>query len=127
VDDQWLDELNENPAMSFSTYVPTLAPEEHYEPRLGPRVWAGAILMSASFGFLLLAGCFAIGILIVINPSSVNGQPPPDAFAARSPEELTFLVTLYILTGLSVLAAAVLFFMGLVGLVRILYGKATHA
>ena len=114
--------------MSFSTYVPTLAPDERYEPRLGPRVWAGAILMMASFGFFLLAGCFAIGILIVLNPSSLNGAPPPPGSSiALAPEEVTFLVTLYVLAGLSVLAAAVLFFVGLAGLVRILYGKAAPA
>jgi hypothetical protein len=113
--------------MSFSSYVPTLAPEERPEPRLGPRVWAGAILMSASLGFVLLAGCFAIGVLIVLNPSSLNGAPPPPGTTiSLAPEEVTFVITLYVLAGLSVLAAAVLFCVGLVGLVRILYGKTAH-
>jgi hypothetical protein len=112
--------------MSFSHSIPTLAPDEHDEPRLGPRVWAGAILIVASLGFFLLAGCFAIGILILLNPSSLNGKPPPSA-PALSAEETTFLITLYVLAGLSVVAAAVLFFLGLTGLVRILFGKTAPA
>jgi hypothetical protein len=114
--------------MSYSSYVPTLAPDEHYEPRLGPRVWAGAILIAASLGFFFLAGCFAVGILILLNPSSLSGAPPPPGSTlALSAEEVTFMVTLYILTGLSVLAAGILFFVGLAGLVRILFGKAAPA
>jgi hypothetical protein len=109
--------------MSYFHSIPTLAPDEHDQPRLGPRVWAGAILIAASLGFFLLAGCFAIGILILLNPSSLNGKPPPSA-PVLSAEELTFLITLYAFAGLSVLAAAVLFLLGLTGLVRILYGKA---
>ncbi|HEV3024128.1 MAG TPA: hypothetical protein VGX76_16745, partial [Pirellulales bacterium] len=97
--------------------------DEQDGPPLGPRVWAGGILMAASFGFFLLAGCFAIGILILLNPSSLNGKPPPSA-PALSAEEMTLLVALYAFAGLSVLAAAVLFLLGLTGLVRILYGKA---
>ena len=116
--------------MSFSSYVPTLAPEERFEPRLGPRVWAGAILMSASLGFVLLGGCFAMGILTVLNPRGFNGMPngvaSTDPPPPLSPEEFTFVVALYALAGLSVLAAAVLFCVGLVGLVRILYGKTAH-
>jgi hypothetical protein len=108
--------------MSFSHSIPTLAPDERSEPSLAPRVWAGAILMVGSFGFFFLAGCFAIGILVLLDPASLNGA------AATSPpvlsdQEATFLVTLYVLIGLSVLASGFLFFVGLVGLVRILYGK----
>src|SRR5690349_11408209 len=108
--------------MSFSHYVPTLAPDEQPEPRLAPRVWAGAILMVASLGFFVIGGCFALGILVLLNPSGLNGNPAPSALSG---EETTLLVTLYVLAGLSVVAAAVLFLLGMVGLVRVLHGKAT--
>ena len=111
--------------MSFSRSIPTLAPDERYDPPLGPRVWAGAILLLSSLGFFFLAGCFAMGILALVNPQSLNGPSPPtlpDAVALSS-QQVTFLVTLYVLAGLSVLASSVLFFMGMVGLVRILYSK----
>ncbi len=110
--------------MSFSRSIPTLAPEER-DPPLGPRVWAGAILMTASVGFFLLAGCFTLGILILLNPSSLNGKPapaPPDL----SSSETALLFTLYGLAGACVLAAAILFVGGLIGLVRILYSR-SHA
>jgi hypothetical protein len=108
--------------MSFSQSIPMLAPDERPEPSLGPRVWAGAILMLASLGFFFLAGCFAIGILEWLNPGNLNGVAPTSPLVL-SGEEATFVVTLYVLVGLSVLASGVLFFVGLVGLVRILQGK----
>jgi hypothetical protein len=111
--------------VSFTHYTPGLAPEERYDPPLGPRVWAGAVLMVASLGFIFLAGCFTLGILAIVKPQALWG---PGVFAAGPPaamssEEFAFMVTLYVLTGACVLAAGLLFFLGLTGLVRILLGN----
>jgi hypothetical protein len=111
--------------MSFYTPIPTLAPDEQQGPPLGPRVWAGAILMASSVLFLLLGGCFAVGILILLDPTGVNGgqTTPPDL----SPDQQIFLLALYVLAAMSVLASGMLFFIGILGLVRILYGKTGHS
>jgi hypothetical protein len=113
--------------VSFTHYTPGLAPDERYDPPLGPRVWAGAILMAASLGFIFLAGCFTLGILVIVNPPGLAGPAgAPAAPAARadlSGQDFAFMLTLYALTGVCVLAAGLLFFLGLTGLVRILMGK----
>ena len=113
--------------MSYSSYSPGLAPEERIDPPMGPRVWAGAVMIVSSLGLIFLAGCFTLGILIMLNPPALAGplaaSAPPVERAPLSPEDIAFMVTLYILTGLCTLAAAVLFVLGLLGLVRALFSK----
>jgi hypothetical protein len=87
--------------------------------------------MVSSLGFVFLAGCFTLGILVMLNPPALMGPPgasgPRVAPASMSPEDFAFVITLYVLTGVCTLAACVLFVLGLIGLVRLLLSKtATH-
>src|SRR4029453_2121534 len=79
-------------------------------PWRAARVWAGAILLLAGLGLIVLAGCFLIGAIVLI----ADGLPGENAAA-----EALFIGLL--LVAISCLAgAAILFVYGARGLLRIM-------
>jgi len=93
---------------SARTYELATAPPP---PSRAPRVWAGAILLLAGLGLIVLAGCFLIGdILLIADPV----MPGEEGFM-----HVLFLLLLVI--ALCCLAGAgILFVLAVRGLLRIM-------
>jgi hypothetical protein len=87
-------------------------------PRTGARVWAGAAIVLAGLGLIVLGGCFLIGVMLVTtNGFTVAGGPP--ALPARA---VMLLAVLYTLAFGSFVAAVWLLVMGVRGLYAVLRG-----
>lgn len=91
-------------------------------PRIsaGARVWAGAAMLLGGFGLVLLSGCFLIGVMVLVDPPSVNAQPGAGPLTS---EQYFLLIILYVLAGLCLLGALLLFALGARGLLRVLLEK----
>jgi hypothetical protein len=120
--------------MSSTHYTPApLQFDEDAPPRrppsLAPRVWAGALLLVAALGLILMGGCFLIGALVMVDPAILNTSPGPGPQPAPSwdPAGVYLFTTLNVLCGVCFVGAAILFVVGLVGLCRILFGAAKEA
>ena len=111
----------------------TAAPPPPYDedaPRrpssLVPRVWAGALLLLAGLGLVGLAGCFLIGAVVIANPGFFNPSPPPGPppLPSWDPPDVFLFVVLNGLALACFLGAAVLGFLGVLGLYRVLFREA---
>ena len=87
--------------------------------RLGPRVWAGVVLLLAGLVLVGLSGCFLVGALLLITGAPVWGPGGP-ALAAAGPSGDFLLGTLYALAFACAAGAVALFFFGARGLLRVL-------
>jgi hypothetical protein len=89
-----------------------------------PRLWAGAILLAAALGLVLLGGCFLLGALLLL-----TGQPggPVGVPFTGTPEQQTLLTTLYTVAFVCFAGALLLFLLGLRGLLPILKGRRAEA
>jgi hypothetical protein len=85
-----------------------------------PRVWAGAVLVAAGLGLILLGGCFLIGVLELLH---YFGTPQGGEYPVRSGEVFFLEVVLYGMAFVCFLAAAVLLLLGLHGLLRIIHER----
>ncbi len=86
---------------------------------LGPRVWAGAVIILGGLGLIVLGGCFLVGVLELVRPTALDLGVREETSAAVS----TLLIILYIVAFLCFVGAAVLLTIGLCGLTRILREK----
>jgi len=116
-------------AMSSMHY--TAAPPSYDEdapPRrssLAPRVWAGAVLLIAGLGLILLGGCFLIGAVVIANPAFFDPSPPagPPALPSWDPVNIFLFTALNVLALASCVSAAILFVVGFRGLYRVLFNE----
>jgi hypothetical protein len=108
----------------FTAVPPPAYDEDAPRPRsFAPRVWAGAVLVVSALALVLLAGCFLIGALIIADPGFFNAPqsgPPP----SWDPANVFLFVVLDALALACFLAAAVLGFLGVLGLYRVLFREA---
>jgi hypothetical protein len=105
-----------------SPHITTLsgvAPGRRPAP-LGPRVWAGAVMLICAVVLVGMSGCFLIGVLGLTRPDLFDPRISRMSVAPSSPEEHTLLMVLYLLAGLSFLGAMILFVLGVRGLWRVL-------
>jgi hypothetical protein len=96
-------------------------------PSLAPRVWAGALLLVAALGLILMGGCFLIGALLMVDPAILNTSPGPQPAPSWDPAGVYLFTTLNILCGVCFVGAAILFVVGFLGLCRILFGATKEA
>ena len=115
--------------MSTTPSLETHPFDEDAPPRrsiLAPRVWAGAVLVAAGLGLIVLGGCFLIGALVIADPVFFNPSPSP----GPPPQPSWDPATVFLFSALNVLAlvcfggAAVVFVVGFLGLYRLLFGEA---
>lgn len=90
-------------------------------PRPGARAWAGAAIIFGGLCLILLGGCFLIGVLALVSPSTVTGmnngsQPPLTA------PQMILMSVLYLLAFASFAGAAALLAAGARGLLRVMRG-----
>jgi hypothetical protein len=86
------------------------------------RVAAGAVILIAALGLILLGGCFMIGaVILVTNNFSSEAHP------TLSVDEQSLLIALYVLASICFLGALVLTVVALRGLGRLLMEKRTVA
>jgi hypothetical protein len=92
--------------------------------RNASRVWAGAVLLLAGLGLVVLGGCFVIGILLDVNSSVAAptgaAAPPPRTWEAL---DYYVFVCLHVLALACFAGAALLFVVGARGLLHVLYGE----
>jgi len=86
-------------------------------PRAGARAWAGAAIVSCGLGLIGLGGCFLVGVLSIVSPSTVGGNTPP---ASLTTAQLMLMSILYLLAFLCFGGAATLLFIGTRGLLRVI-------
>lgn len=114
----------------FTTVPPHAYDEDAPRPRsFAPRVWAGAVLVVAALGLVLLAGCFLIGALAIADPGFFNPPPSGPGPAPSWDSANVFLfVVLTVLALVCFLGASGLGLLGVLGLYRILFreGPAPH-
>ncbi|HVS35937.1 MAG TPA: hypothetical protein VMS17_10185 [Gemmataceae bacterium] len=95
-----------------------------------PQVWAGAVLVLAALFLVALGGCFLIGDLVIANPALFNPCPDP---GAPQPIAIWDAADICLFTAVSVgalicfVGAAVVGWLGFLGLYRILFGGARTA
>ena len=77
-----------------------------------PRLWPGAVMLGCSLVLVGLAGCFLIGVFGLVRPEVFIGGPSPETPVTLSAEEQGLMFTLYGFAFASLLAAVVLFFLG---------------
>jgi hypothetical protein len=82
------------------------------------RVAAGAVLLIASIGMIVVGGAFLVGALGLVTNDFGQGPRPP-----LSPEESSLLWVLYGLAFACFAGAVVLAVLAVLGLGRILWGK----
>ena len=78
-------------------------------PRPATRVWAGAVVLAAALGLVFLAGCFLIGVMLMVSGNIFDPNPVP---VALTPAAISLLVTLYAMTFTCLAGAAYLIVSG---------------
>jgi hypothetical protein len=108
--------------MDIMTALPAAAPPQT-SPE--PRVWASTAMLLGSLAFVFLAGCFLLGVFMLVNPELFTGPCPDDDVkpVTLTAEQRALMFTLYGVTSASFLASAVLFALGVRGLCSVLWGK----
>jgi hypothetical protein len=89
-------------------------PARTAEPSVAARVTAGAVILLAALGLVLLGGCFLIGVLLVEGPNGAGAPAWPQGL---------LLTTLYVMAFLCFAGALALFVIGLRGLIVVLHGR----
>jgi hypothetical protein len=111
-------------SMDYAGAPPTY--DEDAPPRRSahaPRIWAGAVLLLAGLGLILLAGCFLIGAVVIANPDFFNPSPAagPPAVPSWDAANIFLFTALNILALACCVSAAIVFVVGFLGLYRILF------
>ncbi len=88
-------------------------------PALGPRVWAGAVIVAGGLGLIVLGGCFLCGVLELVRSTEIHAGFREEPSSAVS----TLVIVLYAMAFLCFLGAALLLACGLLGLTRIMREK----
>ena len=94
------------------------APARPARAPVGPRVWAGAVIVAGGLGLIVLGGCFLMGVLELVRPTIHPGVHEEASSAVSS-----LVIVLYAMAFLCFLGAALLLAIGLWGLTRILREK----
>jgi len=89
-------------------------------PRVGPRAWAGAAILVAGIALIGLGGCFLMGVMNIVNPSALLGNPNLQPGVSGADYFLEFV--LYLLAFACFAGAATLLFVGTRGLLRVMRG-----
>jgi hypothetical protein len=86
------------------------------------QVYAGAVLVLAGLGLILLGGCFLLGIYGILHPEFFGTPPPPNPLGIRvtSVADEFLNLTLYAAAFACFAGAAVLTVKGSRGLLRVL-------
>ena len=101
------------------THDPPVAPGEalgKYRSGYSARVWAGATLLAAALGMILLGGIFLMGTMYLVKPELVDPSLRADD---DRPAVQTLIVVLYGVAGLCLLGAAILGVLGTRILMRV--------
>ena len=83
-----------------------------------PRTAPLAVIMLTGLGLIALGGCFLIGVMVIIHPTTFQGTP---VTAPLSFPEIVFIIALSLLAIGSFAGAIVLLVIGTRGLLRILH------
>ena len=89
-------------------------------PRVGPRAWAGAAILAAGVALIGLGGCFLIGVMNIVNPQALLGNPSLQP--GMTGADLMLITILYLLAFACFGAAGTLLFFGTRGLLRVMRG-----
>jgi hypothetical protein len=89
-------------------------------PRVGPRAGAGAAILAAGVALVGLGGCFLIGVMTMVNPQALLGNP--NLQPGMSGADLMLVTILYLLALTSFGGAGTLLFYGTRGLLRVMRG-----
>jgi hypothetical protein len=98
------------------TTLPSLT-HERRPPSQAPRVWAGSVMLVSSVFLVFLGGCFLMGVYGLVESSRSKG---PGFVEPLTQDALILMYTLYVLGGVSILGALILFILGVRGLWRVL-------
>jgi hypothetical protein len=90
-------------------------------PRVGPRAWAGAAILAAGVALIGLGGCFLIGVMNIVNPQALLGNP--NLQPRITGQDLGLICVLYLLAFACFGGAAALLFFGARGLLRVMRGE----
>jgi hypothetical protein len=106
--------------MTSETVPPTVA-ELTYAvpaPSYAHKVFAGAAVLLAGLGLIVLGGCFLIGVMMITNRGfNSNAAPAPLGQSA-----LVLVWVLYTLAGVTFAGAVLVILSGLRGLFRVMRG-----
>jgi hypothetical protein len=87
------------------------------QPRLGPRVWAGAAIILAGLALIVLGGCFLIGVMLTVSQGfNMTANRP------LTGNQLGLVLILYALAFASFAGALWLLFVGVRGLLQVMRG-----
>jgi hypothetical protein len=82
-----------------------------------PRTAPLAVIMFVGLGLIALGGCFLIGVMTIIHPTTFQGTPVP---ATITSPEIVFIIVLSLLALASFAGAVVLLVIGTRGLLRVI-------
>ncbi len=84
------------------------------------RVAAGAVLLMAALGLIMLGGCFLLGAVFLLTNVMDHSDSTPVSL-----DERALLVTCYVMTGACLVGALLLLLLAVRGLLKVLRGKAS--
>jgi hypothetical protein len=87
--------------------------------RVGARVLAGAAIVFGGLGLIVIAGCFLVGVLSIVQPQVFFGPFTP-AGASLSPAQTTLMVVLYLMAFASAAGGVTMIVIGSRGLLRVM-------
>jgi hypothetical protein len=105
--------------MSHDTITDSPLPYAVAEPSFAHKIWAGAAIVAAGLGLIVLGGCFLIGVMLL----SANGFGPNASAVPLTRASLVLICVLYALAFVTFACAVLVLVAGLRALFKVVHNR----